>query len=232
MSPRRPRRLAASIVEFAGTDFQDVREKFACWVKFMPPRLLFEAIIGERFAWSEQLPQLALIVTCYAVIRRVIHAWFRTPRGDNRSGSGDTAGSQSGQHLGGRCPKAGGWCARSRRFGSRACPTTSARRSATSISRNIRFPGTGTRCARPRNIWPATSSSPWRPRSLRWWMPGLADGGVDPTRIGIDLGAGLISSELDELAPAIGQAYEAGKSFDFPGLGPRVDRDDRADLAA
>ena len=44
---------------------------------------------------------------------------------------------------------------------------------------------------------------------------GLADGGVDPTRIGIDLGAGLISSELDELAPAIGQAYGAGKSFDF-----------------
>ncbi len=46
-------------------------------------------------------------------------------------------------------------------------------------------------------------------------MPGLIDGGVDPTRIGIDLGAGLISSELDELAPAIGQAYGAGKSFDF-----------------
>jgi 3-oxoacyl-[acyl-carrier-protein] synthase II len=44
---------------------------------------------------------------------------------------------------------------------------------------------------------------------------GLADGGVDPTRIGIDLGAGLISSELDELAPAIGQAYGTGKSFDF-----------------
>jgi 3-oxoacyl-[acyl-carrier-protein] synthase II len=44
---------------------------------------------------------------------------------------------------------------------------------------------------------------------------GLAEGGVDPTRIGIDLGAGLISSELDELAPAIGQAYAAGKSFDF-----------------
>lgn len=44
---------------------------------------------------------------------------------------------------------------------------------------------------------------------------GLAEGGVDPTRIGIDLGAGLISSELDELAPAIGQAYGTGKSFDF-----------------
>ena len=39
---------------------------------------------------------------------------------------------------------------------------------------------------------------------------GLVDGGVDPTRIGIDLGAGLISSELDELAPAIGHAFEAG----------------------
>ena len=39
---------------------------------------------------------------------------------------------------------------------------------------------------------------------------GLVDGGVDPTRIGIDLGAGLISSELDELAPAIDRAYESG----------------------
>ena len=32
---------------------------------------------------------------------------------------------------------------------------------------------------------------------------GLADGGVDPTRIGVDLGAGLMSTELDELAPAM-----------------------------
>jgi 3-oxoacyl-[acyl-carrier-protein] synthase II len=44
---------------------------------------------------------------------------------------------------------------------------------------------------------------------------GLADGGVDPARIGIDLGAGLISSELDELAPAIVHAYESGADFDF-----------------
>ena len=44
----------AAIAEFAGTDFQDVREKFACCVKFMPPRLPFEAIIGERFEWSER----------------------------------------------------------------------------------------------------------------------------------------------------------------------------------
>ena len=44
---------------------------------------------------------------------------------------------------------------------------------------------------------------------------GLVDGGVDPTRIGIDLGAGLISSELDELAPAIGRAFESGHGFDF-----------------
>src|SRR6516225_1484037 len=44
---------------------------------------------------------------------------------------------------------------------------------------------------------------------------GLVDGGVDPTRIGIDLGAGLISTELDELAPAIVRAYEAGQDFDF-----------------
>jgi 3-oxoacyl-[acyl-carrier-protein] synthase II len=43
----------------------------------------------------------------------------------------------------------------------------------------------------------------------------LVDGGVDPTRIGIDLGAGLISSELDELAPAIVRAFEANRAFDF-----------------
>jgi hypothetical protein len=41
------------IVEFAGTDFGEVREKFTFWVKFMPPRLLSEAIIRERFPWSE-----------------------------------------------------------------------------------------------------------------------------------------------------------------------------------
>jgi hypothetical protein len=46
--------LGASITEFAGTDFQEVREKFACQVKFMPPRSPFEAIIGERFGWSER----------------------------------------------------------------------------------------------------------------------------------------------------------------------------------
>jgi 3-oxoacyl-[acyl-carrier-protein] synthase II len=44
---------------------------------------------------------------------------------------------------------------------------------------------------------------------------GLADGGVDPTRIGIDLGAGLISSELDEIAPAIENASSNGTPFDY-----------------
>jgi 3-oxoacyl-[acyl-carrier-protein] synthase II len=44
---------------------------------------------------------------------------------------------------------------------------------------------------------------------------GLVDGGVDPTRIGIEMGAGLISSELDELAPAIAHAYGSDSSFDF-----------------
>jgi 3-oxoacyl-[acyl-carrier-protein] synthase II len=44
---------------------------------------------------------------------------------------------------------------------------------------------------------------------------GLIDGGVEPTRIGIDMGAGLISSELDELAPAIVRASEGSKAFDF-----------------
>jgi 3-oxoacyl-[acyl-carrier-protein] synthase II len=48
---------------------------------------------------------------------------------------------------------------------------------------------------------------------------GLLDGGVEPTRIGIDLGAGLISSELDELAPAIMHAYGSSPTFDFQAWG-------------
>jgi len=48
---------------------------------------------------------------------------------------------------------------------------------------------------------------------------GLVDGGVDPARIGIDLGAGLISTELDELAPGIAAASAATGVFDFPTWG-------------
>jgi 3-oxoacyl-[acyl-carrier-protein] synthase II len=44
---------------------------------------------------------------------------------------------------------------------------------------------------------------------------GLVGRGVDPTRIGVDLGAGLISTELDELAPAITHASQATGNFDF-----------------
>jgi 3-oxoacyl-[acyl-carrier-protein] synthase II len=44
---------------------------------------------------------------------------------------------------------------------------------------------------------------------------GLAEGGLDPTRIGVDLGAGLISTELDELAPAISHASQNGGTFDY-----------------
>lgn len=44
---------------------------------------------------------------------------------------------------------------------------------------------------------------------------GLVDGGVDPTRMGVDLGAGLISSELDELAPAINLATPSAHEFDY-----------------
>ena len=43
---------------------------------------------------------------------------------------------------------------------------------------------------------------------------GLADGGVEPTRIGVDLGAGLISTELDELAVAINLASK-DDDFDY-----------------
>jgi 3-oxoacyl-[acyl-carrier-protein] synthase II len=44
---------------------------------------------------------------------------------------------------------------------------------------------------------------------------GLAGGGIDPTRIGVDLGAGLISTELDELAPAIAAGYGSNGTFDY-----------------
>ena len=44
---------------------------------------------------------------------------------------------------------------------------------------------------------------------------GLADGGVDPTRIGVDLGAGLISTELDELASAIDAGFQSNGAFDY-----------------
>lgn len=44
---------------------------------------------------------------------------------------------------------------------------------------------------------------------------GLEGAGVDPTRIGVDLGAGLISTELDELAPAIDAGFGSNGSFDY-----------------
>ncbi len=44
---------------------------------------------------------------------------------------------------------------------------------------------------------------------------GLVAGKVDPARIGIDLGAGLISTELDELAPAINHSTRPDGSFDY-----------------
>ncbi len=48
---------------------------------------------------------------------------------------------------------------------------------------------------------------------------GLVEGGIDPTRIGIDLGAGLISTDLDELAEAINLATRPDGSFDFETYG-------------
>ena len=44
---------------------------------------------------------------------------------------------------------------------------------------------------------------------------GLARGGIEPTRMGVDLGAGLISTELDELAPAIHLASRGNGTFDY-----------------
>lgn len=48
---------------------------------------------------------------------------------------------------------------------------------------------------------------------------GLKPGSFDPTRIGLDLGAGLISSELDELARGINPASRPDGSFDFHAYG-------------
>ena len=48
---------------------------------------------------------------------------------------------------------------------------------------------------------------------------GLEGAGVDPTRIGVDLGAGLISTELDELAPAIDAGFQSNGSFDYQAYG-------------
>lgn len=44
---------------------------------------------------------------------------------------------------------------------------------------------------------------------------GLSEGGVDPTRIGIDLGAGIISTDLQELTPAIEKSYEQNNQFRY-----------------
>ncbi|MFM7867156.1 MAG: beta-ketoacyl synthase N-terminal-like domain-containing protein, partial [Planctomycetaceae bacterium] len=44
---------------------------------------------------------------------------------------------------------------------------------------------------------------------------GLAEGGVDPTRIGIDLGAGIISTDLQELTPGIEKSYEIDNKFSY-----------------
>lgn len=44
---------------------------------------------------------------------------------------------------------------------------------------------------------------------------GLAEGGVDPTRIGIDLGAGIISTDLQELTPGIEKSYEVDNKFSY-----------------
>ena len=48
---------------------------------------------------------------------------------------------------------------------------------------------------------------------------GLEGAGVDPTRIGVDLGAGLISTELDELAPAIDAGFRSNGTFDYGAYG-------------
>jgi 3-oxoacyl-[acyl-carrier-protein] synthase II len=54
---------------------------------------------------------------------------------------------------------------------------------------------------------------------LAFLNAGLEGAGIDPTRIGVDLGAGLISTELDELAPAIDIGYQSNGKFDYGSYG-------------
>jgi 3-oxoacyl-[acyl-carrier-protein] synthase II len=54
---------------------------------------------------------------------------------------------------------------------------------------------------------------------------GFASGGYDPTRTGVDLGAGLISSELDELAEAIHASFRPDGTFDFRTFGHAAMKD-------
>ncbi len=49
-------------------------------------------------------------------------------------------------------------------------------------------------------------------------LPGSS---IDPTRIGIDLGAGMISTELNELAPAINLATHPDGTFDYETYGAK-----------
>jgi len=48
---------------------------------------------------------------------------------------------------------------------------------------------------------------------------GLSPGSFDPTRIGLDLGAGLISTELNELARGFNRSYTADDVFDYGKFG-------------
>ena len=88
LTPPVSRRKKARKPEPTGTDFQDVCEKFERCIKFMPPLLPFEAIIVQRFDGTGAA-DVTTHVTSHAVIRRVLHVWFRTPSGHNRFGPGD-----------------------------------------------------------------------------------------------------------------------------------------------
>ena len=67
---------------------------------------------------------------------------------------------------------------------------------------------------------------------LAYLDAGLEGSGIDPTRIGVDLGAGLISTELEELAPAIDAGYGSGQDFDYDLYARDGIEKDHADLVA
>ena len=142
--------------------------------------------------------------------RRVIHAWFRTPRGHNRSGLGDAPGGSSGHASGRPWRRAGGPCVISKPSGSPGCPTTSAAEVRDFDLKKYALPKYSKELRKSRKYMARDIQLAVAAAQLAVADAGLVDGGVDPTRIGIDLGAGLISSELDELAPAIAPCLRSG----------------------
>ena len=158
-------------------------------------------------------------------VRRVIHAWFRTPRGHYRSGFGDDPGSTLQTTSGHAWPRGGG-AAPLEAFPVAGLPNdVGAEIRDFDSSRGYALPKFRNALRKSRKYMARDIQLAVAAAQLAMSDAGLIDGGVDPTRIGIDLGAGLISTRARRAGPAIATAYAGdGPSFDFPGLGAGIDR--------